>query len=173
MWWVLGVVAVLLLVLVVRGFVRGSVRLYRHDLGGYMKRLILVHPLGSVRLHHILQGDADDSPHDHPFNLVSIILAGRYTEEVWRAAPAPVGRVLVRVHRPRRWVPRLIRATTLHRLALAAPVWTLCFTGRRVREWGMQTPHGWVGWREYTSSKPGFDAAAYQRVLNENYGVPR
>lgn len=150
------------------------IRFYAHHLGDYMRRWILVHPWGTVRLHHILRSDADREPHDHPFSFVSIILWGpAYMEEVYLAAKSGVMRgapILVRVRRPLRWLPRFVRASTLHRLVLLQPCWTLVFTGRRVREWGFQTKRGWVAWREFTTAKPGFDTAAYQRVLDDAYG---
>lgn len=143
-------------------------KLYRQDLGDYMRRWILVHPFGTVRLHHILRGDADPDPHDHPWSFVSIILRGSYTEELWM--PDGDDRGVVRERTPRRWWPRFVRAEQLHRLRLTAPVWTLVFSGRRVRSWGFATPDGWVGWREYTSRKPGLDLAEYQRKIESVYG---
>lgn len=156
------------------------IRFYRQDLGDYMERWILVHPWGTVRLHHILRGDADPDPHDHPWSFVSIILAGSYLEEVWTEVPptgsgrwpayANDGRWLSHWVRPLRFWPRYVPAARLHRLRLDAPVWTLVFTGNRVRRWGFATKGGWVPWKEYTSQKEGFDQAAYEAQLRAVYG---
>ncbi len=138
-------------------------KLYRHDLGDYMRRWVLLHPLGTVRIHHIFRGDADLDPHDHPWSFVSIILAGSYVEELWTDEPAKQSE-----RTPRRWWPRFIKSTQLHRLRLERPVWTLVITGRKLRSWGFQTVKGWIPWKTYNSKK--VNMVAYEEKIKEVYG---
>lgn len=56
-----------------------GVTLYRKDIGDYMHRWILKTPFGSLRLHHILRSDSADAWHDHPADLIMLVL-GRYRE---------------------------------------------------------------------------------------------
>jgi hypothetical protein len=53
---------------------------FASHIGDYMHRWIFKHPWGTVRLHHILRSDDDRHLHDHPFNFVSLLLTGGYTE---------------------------------------------------------------------------------------------
>ena len=91
-------------------------------------------------LHHILRSDADRNLHDHPFDFVTIVLWGGYYEHT------PAGR---------RWCPpgTVIRhsAEDLHRIEIPAgqTAWTLFLRGPRTRDWGFQTPDGWIDWRDY------------------------
>lgn len=116
-------------------------RPYRH-LPGYMERYWMFRtPWLSCRLHVILASDDDRALHDHPFPWCSIILRGGYFE-ITQAGRRWCGRGSVRAR----------RATTLHRLELphrGTTCLTLFFMGPRWREWGFQTPHGWVSSRDY------------------------
>src|SRR5687767_8580068 len=122
-------------------------RLYRSDLGDYMRRWILQTPFGTLRIHKILRSDDDRHFHDHPWNFVSFILKGRYVE----ITPCPCGRPPVcltgdreeRVYKAGQINRK--RADALHILRLDhGPVWTFVVTGPRVRRWGFQTENGWV-----------------------------
>ena len=117
-------------------------KVYRQHLGDYMLRWVIQHPLGTVRLHVIRRPDEDPDMHDHPWSFVSLLLWGTYDEE----RPAGTREV--------RWV-NVCKADGLHRIVkLHRPsVVTLVFTGPRVRNWGFATKDGWVGWRDYVSSK--------------------
>jgi len=104
------------------------------DAGEYMRRYHL--EFGgerAVRLHHILASDPGVLLHDHPWDYVTMLLDGSYTEIT------PGGRV-------RYDAPCVLtrRAEQLHRLELDAPVWTYFVTGRVRRKWGFATPRGWV-----------------------------
>jgi hypothetical protein len=76
--------------------------------------------------------------HDHPFDFVSVLLSGGYTEHT----PAGV----------KRW-PRfsVVRkgAEDAHRLEVDRPVWTLVFGGKVRREWGFVTPEGYLTRTQY------------------------
>lgn len=52
----------------------------RNDIRDYMRRWILHHPWGTIRLHHILRSDDGRDLHCHPWDFVSFMLIGEYTE---------------------------------------------------------------------------------------------
>lgn len=49
----------------------------------YMRRWIFSCPWFTIRLHHILDSDYG-LPHNHPWNFVSLVLKGGYTEALYR-----------------------------------------------------------------------------------------
>lgn len=112
----------------------------------YLTRWRLIQtPLFAAYLHRFWAPDHDEDFHDHPWDFVSIVLAGGYVEE--RGWP-------LRVERRGRGSVAYRRAEDLHRIAsVIVPTWTLVLCGRRRREWGFQTPHGWVQWEEYLTGK--------------------
>jgi hypothetical protein len=132
----------------------------RHEIGRkgldvYLTRWVLFGrrgPDGSRRrgpgrklfLHWFHRGDAEPYFHDHPFEFVSLILAGGYWEET------PAGR---------RWYGpgSLLRrpATWRHRVELPTgrSCWTLVLTGPRVRDWGFWCSHGWLPWRTHEANQ--------------------
>ena len=93
-----------------------------------------------IRIHKILRSDDARAFHNHPWNFISIILKGKYTEvtPVYDKSNFFVGTnfcsydkgdVLFR------------KSNSLHRLILAKnkPVWTLFITGKKQRTWGFLT----------------------------------
>jgi len=114
----------------------------------YLKRWWIVprNEFQNVYLHHILRDDDDRALHDHPWDNVSLLLAGRYREIT------PEGAF---VREPGSVVPR--KATDSHRLELIddKPVISLFFTGPKVREWGFHCPKGWVHWQDFTAGENG------------------
>jgi hypothetical protein len=111
--------------------------------------------VGTVRLHNIRRSDRDRHPHDHPWDFWSLLLTGSYVETRMGGFDGSDG---VINGRPVPWVDRLLvprwslvrrRAEDLHKLTVAAPLWTLVWTGPRRRDWGFQTEAGWVYWRDY------------------------
>lgn len=110
---------------------------YRSDLiaHDYMRRWVLFHPFGAVRLHHILRSDSRDHFHDHPMDFTSIILRGGYIEYT------PDGP-------PRRFLPGDVvrkKAEDLHYLELIEDTaLTLVLAGPMRRNWGFATQDGWV-----------------------------
>lgn len=99
----------------------------------YLKRLyILVTPIFSIMLHRIYRPDEQRDLHDHPWNFLSILLWGWYTEQV-------EGGDMKR----RRWFS-FKKATDRHAIAVCTrkPVWSLVFTGRRQRVWGFWVDGG-------------------------------
>jgi hypothetical protein len=99
----------------------------------------------NLYLHCLMRDDDDRALHDHPWVNTSIVLAGSYREIT------PAGTVLrepgAAVHR---------EAEALHRLEVVQwPVWSLFVTGPKTREWGFQTPGGWVHWRDFVPVEEG------------------
>lgn len=115
----------------------------------YLRRWHLT-PRGTgpaVYLHEFLRSDDDRALHDHPYDSVSIVLAGGYLEHLPGQPPAhrPPGSVITRT------------ATALHRVELLRepdsgaeqPCWSLFLTGPRIREWGFACPNGWQPWQAF------------------------
>jgi hypothetical protein len=107
----------------------------------YLHRWYLMrHPaLGCIYLHRFNRSDDDRALHDHPWPSLSVILEGTYRE-----------------HMPEESVVRdpgdIVRrnAEDLHRIEVVyGPVWTLFITGAMKREWGFQTPKGWLDHESY------------------------
>ena len=96
----------------------------------------------NIYLHKFLRSDDDRAFHDHPWWSLSFLLKGRYLNVT------PAGRRL-----RRRFSLMWMRATDSHRVELIdeTPVWTLFFTGPKVREWGFHCPQGFVHWRKFTT----------------------
>ncbi len=130
----------------------------------YMERWVLSTRYGALRLHHILRSDGDRDLHDHPFDFWSLLLTNGYTEVAPggfdnvspRPAPSAPGKIVLGRELPdvSKWWPRFSvvrkKAEDLHRLELTAgPVWTLVWSGPVRREWGFQTPDGWIAHDRY------------------------
>ncbi len=87
---------------------------------------------GRVYLHQWLRGDPDLRLHNHPWNALSILLAGWYREE--RLDPA-TGKVVSRTYR--RGDLNAIRPETFHRIELdGGGAWSLVIAGQRTDAWG-------------------------------------
>jgi len=153
-----------------------QLRSYVH-IGDYMERFWLLNPregdprrgLLSIRLHHTLRSDRDDAFHDHPWDNVSIVLRGGYTEVTPR-----FNRSNVFQGHDERWCPpgRVIfrRASTWHclRLEPGADAWSLFFIGPWKQGWGfLEHPQFKTPWRDYLNFHgeypPPEDSALYHR----------
>jgi hypothetical protein len=98
----------------------------------YLWRLYLIcTPWFGVMLHRIFREDNQRDLHDHPWNFLSIILRGWYSESFQRQGEEHVGFAIRRL-----WNWK--RAEDRHSIRIVgrAPTWTLVFTGRRRRTWG-------------------------------------
>ena len=106
----------------------------------YMRRYYTRNPAGQqARFHNILASDPGRNLHDHPWDFISQLLSGTYTEHT------PDGSI-------RYEAPCVIvrKAEQLHRLELTdGPVWSYVLLGRVRRRWGFMTDHGWVHWKRY------------------------
>ncbi len=104
----------------------------------------------AIRAHRILKSDLDRAYHDHPWHFLSIIVEGGYTEvtPIIDASGLYIGDKRTEY----RTGDILFRKDKqLHRLELAAPVWTLFITGPWRQHWGffpnIETHK--VYWRDY------------------------
>ena len=108
----------------------------------YLRRwYVLSTPLFRIYLHNMLRNDDDRALHDHPWDNVSIILAGGFVEVTTngRHLRTP-GSITVR------------KATDAHRLELIGslrPSWSLFLTGRYQRKWGFHCPKGWIPYYQF------------------------
>lgn len=107
--------------------------------GPLLRRWVLTTPLGTLRLHHLVQPDVAHY-HDHPWAFLSVVVRGWYVEEF------PDGD---RVRRG--WLSWAWRSERMvHRVAEVSPggAWTIVLTGPRRKSWGFLALSHWVPWRE-------------------------
>jgi len=103
-------------------------------------------PWFAVYLHHILRADEDSHEHTHPWNFLSIVLRGCYTER-------SLGKVLTRsfLQHPIAYSNR-IRPHKI--LELKRPTWTLFFTfGRHQDNWGYDVDGSRIEHEQYREFK--------------------
>lgn len=123
----------------------------------YIRRLhVIMTPWFAICIHWINKADAEPHLHDHPVSFLSLILRGGYKEErvtrkmYYTSGPYVPSRVF-----SRNWF-NYIRAslTDCHRIVEVKPnTVTICFMGPKKRNWGFQTPDGWVYWKDYNAAK--------------------
>jgi hypothetical protein len=104
----------------------------------------------SLYIHQILKSDEDLDKHDHPWDFSSLILSGSYSED-YNVAPD-----FETVYHKTYYIGDIVEhdADDAHKITLNSPeVWTLVCTSGREREWGYQTPDGWVNRRRYRLDK--------------------
>jgi len=99
----------------------------------------------AVRVHEILRSDSGRDFHDHPWNYVTLVLSGGYTE----VTPNEDGTSDYRWCGPGTLMFR--RAEQMHRLLVDpdTPAVTLFITGRWLQPWGFYTETGKVHHKEY------------------------
>lgn len=108
-------------------------------------RITLLSLFGFRVVLHIFKKDDQHPYHDHPYNLLSILLWGRYEE----LTPAEYsGYYVVRRTAPSIW---WIPARRAHRIRLVQGrrAVTLCFFGRKHRTWGFYVGGNWVESKRY------------------------
>lgn len=111
---------------------------------------LLQTPWFAIYIHHILVSDQDRDMHDHPWNFTSVILEGAYREA--SSYPPIFDKIYVRDYYSGDVIEH--KAEDAHKITLVSnEVWTLVFTSGRNREWGYQTPAGWIGHKEYRQLK--------------------
>lgn len=114
----------------------------------YLDRLRIIQtPLFGLYLHHIHRADREPDPHDHPWWMATVILAGSYVEAVWPDKRDRSGYVMR--GRPR-WSLRCLGRAAAHMITdVDRPLWTLAFVGPKRGEWGFWHAGGFIPWREY------------------------
>jgi len=118
-------------------------KIYRREGILYLTRFrILDTPWFGLYLHFIYTPDGDRDLHDHPWNFLSLLLWGWYTEVI----PLDGRHQTIRV----RWI-NFKRAEDQHRIHFLSRdmVVSLVIRGARRREWGFYAPEGWIPWQEY------------------------
>lgn len=92
----------------------------------YLYRWTLIFFGYSIRLHHWICSDVGPHLHDHPFDFISIVIKGRYTNVT------PNGRIDVQA--PSVWYAR---GDKTHRLEIPKEgAWTILLCSRPYRKWG-------------------------------------
>ena len=109
---------------------------------------------GNVYLHLQIASDPERPLHDHPWDNMSVILAGGY-DEIWDQFPDRPGSVVVRELRKGDTVFR--KAEEAHRLVLpnVRYAMTLFTTGPKIREWGFWYPDGWHHSAQHVAERGG------------------
>lgn len=117
--------------------------------GPYLTRITLLKtPWGCLKLHWFHRGDEAEH-HDHPWDFLSLILWGGYTEETPCKCGSGVRRVRYRpgalLRRPAEWAHAV-------RLEPGRKALTLVWMNRPRRDWGFYLPH-WVYWRHFFKAR--------------------
>lgn len=110
-----------------------------------------------IYLHHFINSDGWEAPHDHPKTFISIGLWGSYREHIYGSRGKYLGSRIFRAP----WI-RKFPATHIHRIEVVegcTPAWTICLTGRVTRRWGfwkLNHPYKrkrgrrrWVYWEKF------------------------
>lgn len=119
----------------------------------YLRRLrIFQTPLFALYLHFIFEPDLDRDPHDHPCNFWALILRGGYRERVYTTLHERS--FSWKGHEWRRGSVHKMPIIHAHRIIDLEPgTVTLCWFGKRQRQWGFWTADGFVSAKEYTRDK--------------------
>ena len=133
-----------------------------HDGRTFLRRRGIEHPwLGGILIHWIDGPDPGLDVHDHPWEFVSVVLRGGYTEEAamtrlvvdFDRTPRIVRRENAWTRRTRvwrRWSIHRMGLDDAHRITAAEPgTITLVLRRPKVRTWGFFAPTGWVDWESY------------------------
>lgn len=136
----------------------------------YLVRYILFKSkYGCIYIHRFMRSDSD-TPHDHPWNFFTYVIAGGYSEvfyqkkaQVENGAFASLWTKTVNSRVPGSVAYR--KATDVHQVVVdqdrnmdqieQAP-FTICLMGPRLREWGFWSDNGttWTDWRKYLNISP-------------------
>lgn len=116
----------------------------------YMRRWTIVRLFGlKLMLHKMERPDADRCLHDHPWWFISLVLRRGYMEEVMTDGGTTDFNW--------NWPGKLLFRGMMHTHRVSnlpnGPCWTLVLRGRRRREWGFHTIHGWMPWRMFDDER--------------------
>jgi hypothetical protein len=107
-------------------------------------------PWFRIYLHKICRSDEDKHLHTHPWNFISFILKGGYSQEYWDS-------ILDRDTSYQRFgqfdLVKLGRHEG-HKITLShTPTWTLVFAYGGYKEWGYLTERGYIDHKNYRQMK--------------------
>lgn len=132
---------------------------------------ILETPWLNIYVHGIYKEDEEAHMHDHPWNYLSIVLRGYFSEKILNYDVITAYGKVSRDGKPREWKSRRLeekvvgpssfiyrKAETFHKITKlhSNSVYTLFFTGKRKREWGYDFNGHWL------------DNVTYRKMKNEN-----
>lgn len=125
----------------------GPVRFRQRPLAWVLQQLGI-----AVRVHHVLRSDASPYLHNHPWNYITVVLRGGYTEitsggRAWYGA----GSVLFR------------RTSHFHRLLVPQneDTWTLFISFRQTQSWGFLIP-----WEDYRRAEGCLHRSTERQLAN-------
>lgn len=105
-----------------------------------------------VYLHKICMSDTDRDPHSHPWDWTSVILRGSYNEIRYAIMPSGIAEpIWDDTYFPLDVLKR--PATTIHKLELTNPVYTLVLRGKTEWPWYFWTANGSVESSVYLKDK--------------------
>jgi hypothetical protein len=143
----------------------------------FITRLILLKtPSWSLIVHWINKPDPEPFMHDHPAPFWSLIWKGSYVERRW-TGEYHRGDEVVWCHWRRRFNRFRAHPNDRHQIIAVHPkgAVTLCFMGKKTREWGYHTGDGgWIYWRDYQAAErlagPGGDPLkhVYPTITDKN-----
>jgi hypothetical protein len=132
-----------------------------------------------VYLHQILESDKDGDLHDHPWSFFSLILKGHYEEKLATSSGVRIQNgVLSPIYSGDTTLNQCTPGSFNHRRAnqphclnqVFAPTWTLVLAYGKRREWGYQTPYGWIDNKTYRKIKnTGRDFDADRKKQHESH----
>jgi hypothetical protein len=122
----------------------------------YLRRLRIIRtPLFALYLHFIFLADNDRDPHDHPWDFVSFVIRGSYTERLYDRFNS-IGRFRYKPMFLGEWTHgrfsfHRMTKEFAHRITSIEPgLVTLVLIGRETKEWGFWTEDGaFIPWFEY------------------------
>lgn len=114
----------------------------------YLERFyVLSTPWLGIYIHRFWAGD-DDGLHDHPWNSISILLAGSYYEEEPERQGVPYGPSIKHLRRPLHPPIKFRTRYDAHRITIPEGergAWSLFIRfGLKRRKWGFYRHRGWV-----------------------------
>ena len=115
----------------------------------YRWHLIPQNKVGNVYFHIQVRSDPERPLHDHPWDNMSNIISGGYTEILNTTPECGQFTEFTRERLPGEVITR--RAHWAHRLILPEDVpytMTLFSTGPKIRDWGFWYPTGWVSHKD-------------------------
>ncbi len=105
-------------------------------------------PWFRIYLHKICRSDLDKHLHTHPWNFISLILNGGYTQKLWGDYTQIEYQTVKRFD-----TVKMGRYDGHHITLTKCPTWTLVFAYGKYKEWGYLTKRGFINNIDYRSLK--------------------